>query len=189
MRRWDENDPVFVNVAEFLQKPERVFIGLLSVVRLFRFDNFLRCAREALEFFEPVWIKAAATRPGIFEDGELGSWMRRCRAHTRELPREVIEARAEVVDYIANKYAKTNRCDPMNLQAIQVESWLRIFITDESVRVVPHKLVTFAVERFKVLLRSGEFPVRIVKGGGHVTLQTAPSLASRRAILASSGGR
>jgi hypothetical protein len=27
--------------------------------------------------------------------------------------------------------------------------------------------VTFAVERFKVLLRSGEFPVRIVKGGGH----------------------
>jgi hypothetical protein len=52
-----ENDLVFVDVVDLLQQPQVVCFGVSSVVRLYRFDNFLRVIREALDFFEPIWIK------------------------------------------------------------------------------------------------------------------------------------
>jgi hypothetical protein len=98
-------DAVLVDVAESVQDPQRIGLRIArSVVRLRLLDECLFCWRDAPGLVEAATsCRLAAREPvvsaGVPEDGELG-FARRGAVEARELPSEMIQARAKGVETI-----------------------------------------------------------------------------------------
>jgi hypothetical protein len=105
-------DAVLVDVAERVQDPQRIGLRIArSVVRLRLLDECLLCWRDAPGLVEAATsCRLAAREPvvsaAVREDGELGS-ARRGAVEARELPSEMIQARAKGVETVPDDRAQS----------------------------------------------------------------------------------
>jgi hypothetical protein len=137
------------------------------VIWLYGLDDFLRVAREVPDLLCAIWIKAfmAWAGAGVAKYRELCRLPGTASAHEGELPREVIEARAKVMDYIADHYAKSHRRGTVNFHAPDVVSVLRIDLMGRAVRLTVKEDINFVPKRAKVLTCPVELFLGPLHGG------------------------
>ena len=84
-----------------------------------------------------------------------------------ELPRDVIEARTKVVNDVADDYSQAHRSRTVNFQAPDVESLVRLHVSDGAIRVGPQKGSGLEIKCAYVLTRPSEFGFRSLQRGLH----------------------
>lgn len=164
-----EQDAMFIGPINLVQDPEITFLGVSSLARLYRFDDFLRFARNVPDLLEPIWIEAAASwLPWTWNDvdRELCALVWRGGCYEGQLPREVIEARAQVMGRIADEYAQTRRCGRVDFKAEDVASVVRIYFSDNSIGLRSQESGRFVTKRLNVLISTIEFGPGIIERMG-----------------------
>lgn len=165
-RKGLQRDPVLVSVVDVVKNPEVQSRPIPSVIWLYRLDDFLRLVRKLRYFCDSMWAKSIAAFGGrnlIPEDREAGTIAGVVGCDQRQLPREMIEARAQIMSDIADEYTKTHRRGSVNFQAIHAVASLRIYLEDGAVRIRTQKLPDLDVKRIKMFTCSGELCPWIVK--------------------------
>jgi hypothetical protein len=165
-REWRQNDLVLVCVAD-LAEGQQIVSGLVSTIWLYRLDQFLGALGQVAEHLSAAFVEAVGKWVGFFLDRERRSaaWPR--LFSERELPREVIQARAEIVRDIADYYTKSYRGWMVDFQAPDVLSLLRVYLSDETIGFEVKESVDVHAKRIQMLKCTPEFFSWPVKGVRH----------------------
>ena len=152
--RVHRDDPVGVDVSEFVELPEGVTLeGCPSAVRLKRFDSDTCPCGNVLRHSPKVTLPI---RGIAIDDGELGPVEGALLASESELPSKMVKRGTEVVDSVASDDPESLRRD-RNIDAHDVERLLRIFILPDSNGAVLVEGFDLAVERLEVFFRPFDF--------------------------------
>lgn len=169
-----QREPMLVGVADRLQRPQPpAHAAIPAMVRLYRFDDLFRRYRDIADFVPPAFIESlelfldcdVGASELVQVDWELTTLVRRAGADKPQLPYEVVEARAKVMDHIARNYAESQRRELTHFQAPDIISILRVYLMSQSIRLVPQKSGGFIVKRCHVLMGSVELGFGPFKGG------------------------
>jgi hypothetical protein len=168
LRKRTKNDLMFVGPAEVVQLQE-IRTALRACIWLYRLDEFLCLIREIPDCVSAGFVQSLCVFIGFSLDRErcFSAWpslITEC-----QLPRQVVEARAKIVDDIADYYAGPSGHRGVDFHAPDVSALLSIDLTDSGIRtrVSPKKSGHFLIERFQVLQCTSEFFDWPIKRGLH----------------------
>ncbi|MBF8267385.1 MAG: hypothetical protein HW388_893 [Dehalococcoidia bacterium] len=159
------NDPMFVNIAQLIELPEKVvFVRWPSVVRLKRLDFISGSRRDITDDLR----KPSHVFRGIFTDNrELSSVKWPVLSGQRKLPSNMVEGRPELEYGIACNYGEMG-VNHRNLNSHDIESMLGIFLCGNAKGFCINELAQFHVENIEVFFRPFDPQSRILEARGHV---------------------
>jgi hypothetical protein len=163
-----QRDLVFVLSVDLVEDKEIQRPAIPSVVRLYRLDDFLSCIGKIVYFSDPVWVKSMALfvrGTCVVENGEPGPSSRATGREQGQLPRQMIEARTQIMRDVADEYADSHRRGTVNFQAVDAVACLRIYLDVRAIRLRIQKIPNLDVKRVKMFMCSGELCPWIVQGG------------------------
>jgi hypothetical protein len=160
-----DDEPVLVDDGEVVEHPQVVTDGVVSVIWLHRLDDFLRRWRHVSDFLFPPFIEAISTWTGFGHvDRELAA-ARMLVGQESELPDEVIEAKAQIVNRIADEYAKTHDGRAVDFDAPDVVPTLRVDFLDPGIRFSVLGTQNLRPQRVQMLTCSGQFCLGAIERG------------------------
>ena len=165
-REWSQDNLMLVGPTELIEC-RQVVAPLTAAVWLYRFDDFFRLVGKVIDGTSARFVETLCRWIGVSVDRKrcLATWP--SFLEKGQLPREVVQARSEIVDDVAGYYADTHGRRRDHLHAVDVVSMLGVYLTGDGIPFKLKKPRHLNIKLVKVLHCAPEFFSWPFKGMRH----------------------